>query len=86
MLLLLLAARARGSTECGGGEETREGRGEEEVEGEEEEARERTAWWKGCIGFMQDGLISGLTANGDLLCFYVTGGRQRCRHACGHGS
>ncbi len=34
-LLLLLTVRARGSTECGGGEETREGRGREEEEEEE---------------------------------------------------
>ena len=78
LLMLLLTVRARGSSECGGGEETREG-GEEE--GEREEERDTTAWLKGCIGFMQGRLISGLTAKGDLLGFYVIGGRRRFRHA-----
>lgn len=68
-LLLLLTVRARGSTECGGGEETREGR-----------RGDTTAWWKGCISFMQGRLISGLTANGDLQGCYVIGGRRRFRH------
>lgn len=62
LLLLLLTVRTRGSTECGGGEETKEG-------GCAEEERDTTAWCKGCIGFMQDRLISGLTADGDLLGF-----------------
>ena len=68
MLLLLLSVRARGSTECGGGEETRKG-GEVDT----------TAWWKGCIGFMQ-GRLSGLTAKNDLLAFVVIGDRQRFKH------
>lgn len=43
--------------------------------------RDTTALWKGCIGFVQGRLISGLTAVGDLLGFYVKGGRRRLRHA-----
>lgn len=62
-LLLLLTVRARGSAECGGGEEMREG-------GEWEESY-NTARWKGCIGFMQGRLITVLTAKRDLWAFML---------------
>lgn len=45
--------------------------------GEGEEERDTTAWCKGCIGFMQGRLIGGLTAESDLLGFYVIGSRRR---------
>lgn len=48
--------------------------------GEREEDRATTAWCKGCIGVMQGRPIGGLTAEGDLLGFYVIGSR-RFRHA-----
>ena len=63
--LPLHAVRARGSTGCGGGEE------EEEEEAGEAEGEGDASWCKGCIGFMQDRLISSLTAEADLLRFYV---------------
>lgn len=52
----------------------------DEGRGEREEERATTAWCKGCIGVMQGRPIGGLTAEGDLLGFYVIGSR-RFRHA-----